>query len=250
MTLRHSLDLVFQIDPVLLILAAAGFIYLELKRDRFILLWIAPYFIFLSLIGWVALFHWILLIPAFCMAAAAVVEAISKKMTLKIVGSSSQLAVVSAIGIFGLISTIMLITNNLNDSYLDLYSFTVSQLQENAKVDSPITVIGGQRAKALMWIPSYVFHNNNVVFRDADNPNDDFKELVKTSRFLLLADSDLLSRLKSPLQNEIEARIAKFYYNSSDTKATFIDGESDRYNFMNMLDNYGFGRFVEVKANY
>jgi 4-amino-4-deoxy-L-arabinose transferase-like glycosyltransferase len=250
MVLRHSLDLAFKIDPVLLILGAAGFIYLAIKGDKFILLWIAPYFIFLSLIGWVVLFHWILLIPAFCIAAAAVVEAISKKMTLKLVGSSSQLVVVSAIGIFGLISTIMLITNNLNDSYLELYSFTVSQLQENAKVDSPITVIGGQRIKALMWIPSYVFNNSNVIFRDADNPNDDFKKIVQTKKFLLVADSDLLSRLKSPRQNEIEARIAKFYYNSSDTKATFIDTESDRYNFMNTLDNYGFGRFVEVKANY
>jgi Dolichyl-phosphate-mannose-protein mannosyltransferase len=247
--LRHSLQLVAQIDPVLLILAAAGFIILELKRDKFILLWIGPYFLYLFLIGWVVYIHWILLIPAFCIAATAVVEALSKKVKL-IVGSSSRPLVVSVIGVFGLISTIMLITANLNYSYLELYSFIVSTLQENEKIDSAVTVIGGHRTKALMWIPTYVFHNSNFIFRDANNPYDDFKKLVKTSKFLLVADSNLLSRLKSPLQIDKEARIAKLYYNSSETKATFIDRESDRYNFMNMAENYGFGRFVEVKANY
>jgi hypothetical protein len=247
--LRHSLHLVAQIDPILLILAAAGIIYLELKRDKFILLWIGRYFVYLFLVGWVVAFHWILLIPAFCIAAAAVVEAISKKVKL-IVGSSSQLVVVSVIVIFGLLSTVIFITTNLNNSYLELYSFNVSTLEENAKIDSAIIVIGSQRIKALMWIPNYVFNNSNVIFRDTDNPNDDFKKRVQTKKFLLVADSDLLSRLKSKLQNDKEMRIAKFYYNSSEIKATFIDRESDRYNFMNMTENYDLGRFVEVRANY
>jgi Dolichyl-phosphate-mannose-protein mannosyltransferase len=248
--LRHSLFLVAELDPVLLILGSAGFLYLGLKGDRFILLWIGPYFIYLFLIGWVVHFHWILLIPAFCIAAAALIETISKRVTFKIVGPISRYLVVSAIGIFGLISTIMLITNNLNDSYLELYSFTVSELQENAKVDSPITVIGSHRIRALMWIPSYVFDNNNVIFRDIDDPNDNFKKLVKTKKFLLVADSDLLSRLFDKEQNDKEKRIIKLYYNASDTIATFIDRESDRYDFMSMAEHYAFGRFVEVRANY
>jgi 4-amino-4-deoxy-L-arabinose transferase-like glycosyltransferase len=248
--LRHSLHLVAQIDPVLLILAAAGFIYLELKRDRFILLWIGPYFIFLFLIGWVVYIHWILLIPAFCIAAAAVLDAISKKVTLKIIGLNYQLVVLSVIGVFGLLSTIMLITTNLNYSYLELYSFNVSNLEENAKIDSAVTVIGSHRTRALMWIPNYVFDNSNVIFRDADDPNHDFKKLEQTKKFLLVVDSDLQARLKSKLQNDKETRIANLYYNSTETKATFIDKESDRYNFMNMAENYGFGRFVEVRTNY
>jgi hypothetical protein len=248
--LRHSLFLVAELDPVLLVLGAVGFLYLGLKGDKFILFWIGPYFIYLFLIGWVVHFHWILLIPAFCIGAAALIEAISKRVTLKIVGPISRYFLVLVIGIFGLISTIMLITNNLNDSYLELYSFTVSELQENAKVDSPTTVIGSHRIRALMWIPYYVFDNNNVFFRDIDDPNDNFTNPVQTRKFLLVADSDLLSRLFDKEQNDKEKRIIKLYYNTSDTIATFIDRESDKYDFMSTAEHYTFGRFVEARANY
>jgi hypothetical protein len=40
--LRYSLALVAEIDPVLLLLAAAGFIYSELKCDYFIFFWVVP----------------------------------------------------------------------------------------------------------------------------------------------------------------------------------------------------------------
>ena len=68
--LRNSISIIFQIDPVLLLLTFVGFIYSELRNSYFIFLWIIPYLIFLSTLGWVVHFHWILLIPAFCIVIA------------------------------------------------------------------------------------------------------------------------------------------------------------------------------------
>jgi hypothetical protein len=81
--LRYSLDLVAEIDPVLLVLATVGFIYSELRRDYFIFLWVVPYAIFLSLIGWVVHFHWIMLLPAFCIVTAVFIEDVSKRLMSK-----------------------------------------------------------------------------------------------------------------------------------------------------------------------
>lgn len=63
-TLYHSITLIFKIDPVLLTLGTAGFVYTLIKRDYFPLLWIIPYLLFLYYSGWVTHFHWMLLIPA------------------------------------------------------------------------------------------------------------------------------------------------------------------------------------------
>jgi hypothetical protein len=40
------------------------------------------------------------------------------------------------------------------------------------------------------------------------------------------------------------------YHNASETIATYLDGENDSYDFMGVSENYGLGRFVELKANY
>ena len=68
-------------------------------------------------------------------------------------------------------------------------------------------------------------------------------------KFVLIADSNLLSRLTSTDQNERDRRLTELYYNNSDTIATFIDKVSNRYDFMNIESNYGFGWFVDVRAN-
>jgi hypothetical protein len=94
----------------------------------------------------------------------------------------------------------------------------------------------------------YIF-KDNIIFRETDIPNDNFTEPVRTKKFVLIADSNLLSRLTSTDQNERDRRVTELYYNTSETIATFIDKVSNRYDFMNIESNYGFGRFVDVRAN-
>ena len=75
------------------------------------------------------------------------------------------------------------------------------------------TVIGSHRTRALIWIPMYIF-KDNVTFRETDIPNDNFTAPVRTKSFLLIADSNLLSRLTSVEQYYRDTRVTKLYYNT------------------------------------
>ena len=253
--LRSSILYIAEIDPVLLILGAAAIIFSIIKKDYFILLWTFPYMIFLYAIGWTVPFHWNTLVPLLCIALGAMVVSL-----INTVASSRKLtkyiphAGISAVIVFGFLVTLTLLQANLNSSYFDLYSFIVRELGhhdinlKNQENNEGTTMIGSHRTRALMWIPLYVF-KDNVTFRETDIPNDNFTAPVKTKKFLLVADSGLLSRLTSTDQYYRDKRVTDLYYNTSNTIATFINKVSDKYDFMNIEGNYGFGWFVDVRAN-
>ena len=254
--LRSSILYIAEIDPVLLILGAAALIFSIIKKDYFILLWAFPYLIFLYTIGWTVPFHWNTLIPLLCIALGVLVEILINVVAIRSRKLTKNLpqCTISAVIIFGFLVTLTLIETNLNASYFQLYLFIVRELgPHNADLSyqdnsDGTTMIGSHRTRALMWIPLYIF-KDNVTFRETDIPNDNFTEPVRTKKFLLVADSNLLSRLKSTNQYYRDKRVTVLYYNTSNTIATFIDKESDRYNFMNIEGNYGFGWFVDVRAN-
>jgi hypothetical protein len=88
-------------DPVLLLLGVAGFVYAGIKKDAFVLLWIIPFLAFLSAIGYVQYFHWIPVLPVFCIAAARLID------TAAALKKNLPFAAIAAIGVFGLVSTTM-----------------------------------------------------------------------------------------------------------------------------------------------
>jgi hypothetical protein len=256
--LRNSINIIFQIDAVLLLLAFVAFIYSELRNSYFIFLWVVPYLIFLSTLGWVVHFHWILLIPAFCIAIGVLIEGISKRIKRNRVSQVSRIVIISIIGIFGLTSTYILITSNLNQSYFELYSYISQDLQSNSKVDTNdgnntdgITVIGTHRVKAILWIPAYVFDNKNIFFRDTDIGLQSTIPPIETKKVLLIVDNNLRDRLIpfENIGNEKDKQISSIYHNAQ-TSATFINKEYKKYSYMTMKDNYGLGSFVEVTSNY
>jgi len=256
--LRNSINIIFQIDAVLLLLAFIAFIYSELKNSYFLFLWIVPYLIFLSTLGWVVHFHWILLIPAFCIAIGVLIEGICKRIKSNKVSQVSRIVIISLIGIFGLTSTYTLITSNLNSSYFELYSYISQDLQFNSKGDTNdgnntdgITVIGTHRVKAILWIPAYVFNNKNIFFRDTDIGLQPTIPPIETKKVLLIVDNNLRDRLVpfENVGNEKDKQISSIYHNAQ-TSATFINKEYKRYSYMTMKDNYGLGSFVEVRSNY
>ena len=258
--LRNSINIIFQIDAVLLLLAFVAFIYSELRNSFFIFLWVVPYLIFLATLGWVVHFHWILLIPAFCIVIGVLIEGISKRIKRNRVSQVSRIVIISIIGIFGLTSTYILITSNLNSSYFELYSYISQDLQSNSKADTNdgnnkndgITVIGTHRVKALLWVPVYVFNNNNnIFFRDTDIGLQATLPPIETKKVLLIVDNNLRDRLVpfENIGNEKDKQISSFYQNAQ-TIATFINKEYKRYPYMTMKDNHGLGSFVEVRSNY
>ena len=254
--LRSSLLLIFEFDPIMLVLGGAGIIYSIVKRDYFILLWILPYLTFLFGIGWVTHFHWIMLFPALCIVSSVLIDSSIQIIKIHKIKNVLLYGIVSAITIFGFFATAALISSNLNGTYITLYSYVAKELQRGGEksdkqIDDDITLIGSHRTRALMWIPKYVF-NSNFTFRDTDIPNDNFTRPLQSSHFILVADQNLFKRLTDTdyvQKYERERNIASLYYNSSETIATFNDPESQRYDFANLGENYGFGRFIEVRKN-
>src|SRR5919206_1372675 len=130
-----SLSSILGMDPVLVIVALMGIVFAAIRRDFFILLWLMPFLIFSYIIGWITYFHYILVLPAFCIAAANMLEDIPKRIIRtkkRIQQTLLSFTIASAIGIFGLITTIILITtNNFFPSQFEAAAFVIHTTQYN-----------------------------------------------------------------------------------------------------------------------
>ena len=258
--LHSSFVLVYDMDPVLLTLTAAATIYGVIRKDYFILLWTLPYLVFLYFIGWVVPIHWIILVPILCISAAMLIDNLINALSSRKVVKFLPHIAISAFVILGFLTTSLLIEKNLNILYIQLYLYIVQELQQdntdntsthmqNLDNDGGTTMIGSHRTRALVWIPLYVF-KDNITFRETDIPKDNFTKPLETKKFLLVADSGLISRLTGIDQYERDRRVTQLYYNNSNTIATFIEKNLDKNYFFKIDQNYGFGRFVDVRANY
>jgi 4-amino-4-deoxy-L-arabinose transferase-like glycosyltransferase len=160
--LVDSVNAFFKNDPVLFLLGIAGLGYAALKRDYFVLLWIIPFLIFLYIIGYVSLFHFIPLIPALCIAAARLTAELPKKIINKKVQQALVLVVISGIAIFGLASITALLTLDLNSSHFRAAAFVAQYLpytNNSEAKNNKITIISDP---FYSWIPQYVFEKNQI----------------------------------------------------------------------------------------
>lgn len=271
-----SMMAIFQIDPVLSILSIAGVIFAAIKRDPFILLWIGSFVIFFLLIGWVQYFHWIPVLPIFSIAAARLIEFLSIKigktqiLKLGAIKSSvtknklhmlSPYVIISGIGIFGFVNTMLLINTNVNSSFFEIYAAIVQHLpsSNNTRVD----MIGSHWwLWSSFWIPNYVFHKNI----DLVDPHFDpfFKKPIEFTKLFFIADQSFIHHMKSRNPFILTINNAGFHierleslYRNTTTLASIVDnlGPYDSTTFpytnipvMILLENRGLGP-VEIRAN-
>lgn len=255
--LVHSINIVTQIDPILVILGIISVIYTAIKKDFFALIWMLPYLIFLYMIGWVVYFHWTVFIPILCIASGVLIERMRERFAAHKFVRPIQYIMISVIAIFGLLSFGGISMSNLNTTYTSIYLFVTQELNhDDAKADNlgegdnnGTTLIGGHRTRALLWIPKYVF-DDKVTFRDTDLPNDNFTKPIQTAKFLIVADSNLLSKFAQKKPQVKFDTIGRLYYDTSHTIATFIDEEQTKDNLLDLSENHGLGPFIEIKANY
>ena len=155
-----SFNSIFNMDPVLMILGIVGIVFSAIKKDYFILLMVIPYLIFVALIGWMSYFHWILLIPAFCIAAGVLIEGLSNKITRRKENNNTiyqilSFALISGLIVFGLVSTIMVIMTNVSSSQLESGAMAMAAYQaQHDNNHNNITIISGP---VYSWIFKYVF---------------------------------------------------------------------------------------------
>ena len=250
-----ELDQIFNADPVLILLGSIGVIFAALKKDFFLLLWIIPCVVFFYLIGWVILFHWIPILPAFCFGIGVLIEYISHRISKKrIIQKSLLFGPVFAIGIFGLVTTTMIITTNLSSSEFEAAAFIVKYLQGNyfeKNVDKnysdDVTII---TSPIYSWIYKYAFNRDHITSHIRDS------EPIRTAKVILVVDGVYQSFLsKESQEDKLQYERIRMIYNNTHTIAIF-SSDDNNYNekrkvfpYQNLIV-YSWAKKIQVRTNY
>jgi hypothetical protein len=267
---------ILTMDPVLIMVGLFGLAYgVILKRDLFVILWVIPFVMLFSFfIGRMAITFWVPMIPAFCIAAGILIEGLTRIGTKDKISSKSKISyylkeessapkkkttslvtylhvlafpiVLVAITVFGLISTLMLITINLNSSYFDLYRFIILQLPEPSD-NIETLLVGSAKLRSFYWIPEYVIFDKENKFDYRASP---LKDSSQNKKVILLSDrGDVESFVQSSPQEYTEH---KSLYNNTrqlaQIKDKTINYDREKYPYTNMIENRGIGE-ISVRGN-
>ena len=200
-TFLSSINYNFIIDPLFVGLSVIALLFiLFIKRDLFIALWVAPFLFLLYIVGFVSLWHFIPILPACCIAVAKFILDITSLITTKkriLLRQSLPFIVISAIGFFGLFSTITMIAPSDNSHFFKAAAFVNQYLKNNENntynfdnnnnLNSKITVTGNP---FYLWIPEYVFHfhADYIGYYENNKP-------IETKKILEIMDTGLKSLL-------------------------------------------------------
>lgn len=259
----------FVIDPVLLVLGIAGLVFAAIKKDIFLLLLSVPTVVFFYLIGYVASFHLILLLPSLCIAAGYLLTAMGQIIMRKIKMKEKEEKVkvgpfipAVAVSVFGIIITGQLISLDMNSNYYDTLSFVLGRLPGNILSDisatnnGSITISNDEynnndrltlvSSAEYFWIPELVFNKTLYAHSYYSHNN------LKSDRFIVIADDGFFSILNSA--NLTQAPKLSAAFNSTHSLAKF-DRKAldqillDRYPY-NSLNLEPLSKIIDIRANY
>jgi hypothetical protein len=255
--LTNALGTFFRIDPVFLLVGAAGLIFTAIRRDFFILLMSVPYLVFLYLIGFVDIVHLVYLLPALSIGAARIIKNGSYYVCKKVpkpVQSLSPFIVISLLGLFGLTSVTLLVVTNLNVSYFELYAFLTQHLvgsDGNADNDKP-TLVGRYWTKAYLWITLRVFERNYDFIRDDSEKITQLSSAKSSSPIVFVMDSKITSIVSEERADSPTTEAMKLLYDDTYKVGEFKDNtpryDRDTYPYTSMILNRGLGK-IEVRSS-
>ena len=150
----------WKIDPVLLILGSVGLVYsILIKRDYFPILWVLPFLVLYSLVGYVQYFHVIPLLPILCITSTLLSFDVIRHLwptraTLASIGIMISLVV------FGLGVTTLVITTDMTSSQYEAAAFVLAISDDNTTIVSNPTY---------SWLYNFVLYRPNALtdYRDA-----------------------------------------------------------------------------------
>ena len=253
-----ALGKLFAIDPVLVSLTLVGTLYAVVKkRDLFIILWFIPFIFFSLLSGYVSYWHFIPLLPAFCISSAILIKDISKLLPNKKIRIMLPYAFMLVIGTYGFIVTIMLITLNLTSFHYQVISDIVYQIQ-NANTTSishdsrgnmnknGVTVLGNNY---WLWIPKYIFDRDGInEFRNYYNAEDNM-----TKKVILVVGEDFIPEMTSDRHSKEKLRqlLTKsvLLYEIRDNQSNTLQKNKYPFNSLTSLTPNPVTR-IEIHANY
>jgi len=250
-SLDNSLRDLLRIDPVLIVLGSASFVYAALRKDPLIILWVIPFIIFFYFVGRITYNYWAPLLPAFCIGSSVFIVGLSDKI-LRIsnpVGRILPFAVIISIVIFGLIVNVILISSDLTSSQIQAAAFVQYQLNNEKAIknnndpsSSNITIISGPNYS---WIFKYVFNENNIL----DNFRD--RKPIDTEKFIMITDLPYKTFLRRDNTERSERLEALFDNTVSIAK---FEGDASKYDY----DKYPYftirqgrsGSEIDIRSNY
>ena len=234
-----------RVDPVLFVLGVAGFVYSALKKDYFPLVWAVPYIILMYVVGWATHFHWILVLPIFCISAASILFG-SFRWLSKNKSAALRLlpyVAISALFIFALVSTTILITSDLSLAQIQAAAFVSQDIQSTTSgttlISSPI----------YSWIFKYIFDRDHVFahIRDSSQP-------LQTRQILLIVDATFHHILSNEGEDTKQVELIKTIQNNTypiaSARDTVIRYDMNVYPYTSMREaDIGGGQIV-IQANY
>ena len=252
--LSTSLLNLFHIDPLVTILGVAGLVIAALRKDLFLFLWILPFLTVSYFIGWVQYFHLVVILPVLCISGAIFIDYI-RKIIVKYSSILSYTPIVFVI-IFGLVSTTMLITLDVNSTYYKIYSTIAQKIPNTSNIESKITLIGSHWwVWDSYWITKYVLNTSHDIIDPHLDPK--FKTKVSTDKVLFVGDPIFVDSLSRKINSDNLKQIRQLY-NESKVIASFTDNVTNHttanypYNTLPMMiwnENHPRGH-VLIKSNY
>ena len=189
----------FSVDPVLLFLGLGGLLYSFGKRDWIIVLWIVPFLIFVYAHGWFNPFHWVVVLPAFCIAGAKLIVDLVQRIKIIRIKEPATFTIVCLVLIgIALFNTLSIISINVE---LDAVRGIADSLDymdkadgvDDDKINDKITVV---TRPAYSWIYKYVY-NLNYTF---DTARDIGIQKIQTNKTIIYQDNrieDILNQLEN-----------------------------------------------------
>ena len=255
-TFANAINNFFKIDPLITILGIAGIALSAIRKDYFLLLWIAPIFIFSYSIQWSQYFHLLPIFPAFCLGAAVLIE-YTQRIIAKYSSNLLSYGMIIFVAVFGFVSTSMLITLNVNSSYYEIYATISKQLPTSSnQSNSNITLIGSHWwVWDSYWITHYVLNKPHYMLDPRFDPK--FQEPIKTEKVLLVEDPKFNQSISRKINSENLMQIREVQ-NKSKEIATFVDNVTSYtrntypYNTLPIMisnEDHPIGKVV-IKRNY
>ena len=173
-------------------------------------------FVFSFSCGFCQFFYLILLIPLFCIAGGKFIEDLVNKINNIKRRQIIVFTIILSTSIFGVLNTILLITIDVNSSYLQVYTFVTQHIIHDSNKydntseqqindqssekdykynDGRITLIGNMWTRAYYWIPKYIFDKDvNIILLPTSRLSS--PPTINTEKILLKLDNHIQRLLR------------------------------------------------------
>jgi hypothetical protein len=237
-----------EIDPVLIVLGCVGLFYGLFRKDLLFVLWFLPFTLLLFFLNYSSWFHWILILPMFCISAGKLISDISFLIgkNFKHHKLISQNAIITEIIIFGFICTTMLITTDVTTPFFESTSFVLNYVSENKKISNTnMTIITGPSTS---WIFKNTFHHDEILMNYRSG------SYIHNKKIILVGDNQLREILSEEKENTLWQikRLKEIYL-----KTVLINSFDDHNKVDQKKDIYPYTNFrfsspstpIEIRGN-